>query len=384
VTAVDTTQSLGSLVGGAFRHRLAALVSLFAVIFLLLSIVTDTFLTNANLSSVAVGAAIDLVLVAGQVIVIIAGGFDLSIGSTAGLSAVTIGLLMTSGTVWWMAVIVGIAVGVGAGIVNGLLVAIVEINPLIATLGTLFAIQGIALVITNSETQLISGPLVDSIGQATWFQVPTPAWIGLFTVLAAAALMRWFRFGREVLLVGGNPEAARLLGISVARVRFFTYVLMGFLAGVAGALAIGRVGTANANTAANEELNVIAAAVIGGAALSGGEGSVIGAGIGVLLIGMVSDAVVLLDVSVFWQQLVVGVMLIIAVAANVVTTKIRHRIGVRAALSRAVGGNISLPAVAVAASEPEQDVTALLHELQDTHDPSHEECGPADGAGGAT
>jgi ribose transport system permease protein len=380
MTAMRSTQSA---LGDALRHRLAALVGMFAVIFIVMSVVTDTFLTNANLSSVAVGAAIDLVLVAGQVIVIIAGGFDLSIGSTAGLSAVTIGLLMTGGTVWWFAALVGIAVGIGAGIVNGLLVAYVEINPLIATLGTLFAIQGIALVITNSETQLISGPLVDSIGQATWFQVPAPAWIGLFFVLASAALMRWFRFGREVLLVGGNPEAARLLGISVARVRFGTYVLMGFLAGVAGALAIGRVGTANANTGANEELNVIAAAVIGGAALSGGEGSVIGAGIGVLLIGMVEDAVVLLDVSVFWQQLVVGVMLIIAVAANVVTTKIRHKIGVRAALGRAVGSNIPLPAAAVAVV-PQEDVSTLLHDLQDTHDPSRDEGGPADGAGQAT
>ena len=339
-----------ALVGGAFRHRLAALVGLFAVIFILLSIVTDSFLTNANLSSVALGASIDLVLVAGQVIVIIAGGFDLSIGSTAGLSAVTIGLLMTGGMAWWLAALIGIAVGIGAGIVNGLLVAIIEINPLIATLGTLFAIQGIALVITNSETQLISGPLVDSIGQATWFQVPAPAVIGIATVLASAALMRWWRFGREVLLVGGNPEAARLLGISVARVRFATYVLMGFLAGIAGALAIGRVGTANADTGANEELNVIAAAVIGGAALSGGEGSVIGAAIGVLLIGMVEDAVVLLNVSVFWQQLVVGVMLIVAVAANVVTTKIRHKIGVRAALGRAVGSGVVLPTLAVPGS----------------------------------
>ncbi len=362
MTAMRTTRSV---LGGALRHRLAALVSLFALIFVLLSIETDTFVTNGNLSSVALGAALDLVLVAGQTIVIIAGGFDLSIGSTTGLSAVTIGLLMTGGTVWWLAAIAGIAVGVAAGIVNGALIAVIEINPLIATLGTLFAIQGIALVITNSETQLVSGPIVDSIGQATWIGVPAPAWIGIATVLAAAALMRWWRFGREVLLVGGNPEAARLVGIGVARVRFATYVLMGFLAGIAGVLAIGRVGTANADTGANEELNVIAAAVIGGAALSGGEGSVIGAAIGVLLIGMVEDAVVLLNVSVFWQQLVVGVMLIVAVAANVVTTKIRHKISVRAALSRSVGSGVQSPAVAVAVAAPGNDGAALLH---DTHD----------------
>ena len=208
------------------RHRLAALVSLFALIFVLLSIATDTFLTKANLSSVGLGAAIDLVLVAGQTIVIIAGGFDLSIGSTVGLSAVTIGLLMNDGTVWWLAALAGIAVGFGAGVVNGLLIAGVEINPLIATLGTLFAFQGIALVITNSETQLI-WTCVDSIGQATWLGVPAPAWIGLATVLAAAAFMRWWRFGREVFLVGGNPEAARLVGVGVARVRFATYVFDG-------------------------------------------------------------------------------------------------------------------------------------------------------------
>jgi ribose transport system permease protein len=342
--AMRTTRSVAE---GALRHRLAALVGLFALIFILLSITTDTFLTNANLSSVALGAALDLILVAGQTIVIIAGGFDLSIGSTVGLSAVTIGLLMTGGTAWWLAALAGIATGFGVGIVNGLLVAGVGINPLIATLGTLFAIQGIALVATNSETQLVAGPIVDSIGQATWLGVPAPAWIGIATVLAAAALMRWWRFGREVFLVGGNPEAARLVGVGVARVRFATYVLMGSLAGFAGAIAIGRVGTANADTGANEELNVIAAAVIGGAALSGGEGSVIGAAIGVFLIGMVEDAVVLLNVSVFWQQLVVGVMLIVAVAANVVTTKVRDKISVRAALNRTVGPVLAGPAMSV-------------------------------------
>jgi ribose transport system permease protein len=349
MTAVRASRSV---LEGAVRHRLAALVGLFALIFVLLSIATDTFLTKANLSSVGLGAAIDLVLVAGQTIVIIAGGFDLSIGSTVGLSAVTIGLLMNDGTVWWLAALAGIAVGFGAGVVNGLLIAGVEINPLIATLGTLFAFQGIALVITNSETQLISGPLVDSIGQATWLGVPAPAWIGLATVLAAAAFMRWWRFGREVFLVGGNPEAARLVGVGVARVRFATYVLMGSLAGFAGVLAIGRVGTANADTGANEELNVIAAAVIGGAALSGGEGSVIGAAIGVFLIGMVEDAVILLDVSVYWQQLVVGVMLIIAVATNVVMTKIRHKISVRAALSRTIGPVVGSGTQAVAGPQP--------------------------------
>lgn len=337
MAVVPRKTDVRSVLRAALRHRLAALVLFFAVIFTVLSLASGDFLTDANLTSVALGAAIDLVLVAGQTIVIVAGGFDLSIGSTVGLAAVTIGLLITGGTPWWLAIIIGIAVGIAAGIVNGVLVAVVGINPLIATLGTLFAIQGIALVITASATETISGPIVNSFGQATWLGVPAPFWVGLALVLGSAAVMRWWRYGREVLLVGGNPEAARLSGISVMRVRFVTYVLMGLLAGVAGVLAIGQVGTANADTGANEELNVIAAAVIGGASLAGGEGSVIGAGIGVLLIGMVEDAVVLLNVSVFWQQLVVGVMLIVAVAANVVTLKIRHRIGVRAALGKVIG-----------------------------------------------
>jgi len=319
------------------RNRQASLVGLLILAAVLLSVTTSTFLTTANIRSVALGAAIDLVLVAGQTVVIIAGGFDLSIGSTIGLCAVIIGLLAGDGMVWWQATLIAIAVGAACGLFNGVLVTKVGVNPLIATLGSLFVFSGIALVLTQSATEVISGPLVDSVGQANYLGVPAPVWIALVVIAIVAAVMRWWRFGREVYFVGSNSEAAQLVGVRVDRVRIISYVLMGVLAGIAGALALGRVGTANADTGANEELTVIAAAVLGGASLAGGEGSIIGAALGVFLIQVVEDAVVLLNVAVFWQQLVVGVVLIVAVAVNVLTLKVRDRIGIRSALSQIRG-----------------------------------------------
>lgn len=317
------------------QNRQVPLVGVLIIVCLGLTFTTTTFLTGANIKSVILGASIDLVLVAGQTIVIIGGGFDLSIGSVVGLSAVSIGLLIGAGVPWWLATVVAMVIGALCGAFNGVLIAKLGISPLIATLGTMFAFQGLALVVTQSATVYATGtPLVDSIGQASWLGMPAPAWISVAILLIFAAMMRWWKFGREVFLVGGNREAARLVGVNVARNLITSYLLMGLLAGVAGALAIGRVGTANATTGANEPLTVIAAVVVGGAALAGGEGSVLGAGLGVILIGLVQNAVVLLDVSVFWQQLVVGAVLIIAVAANVLNSRVRDAIMVRAVLRR--------------------------------------------------
>jgi ribose/xylose/arabinose/galactoside ABC-type transport system permease subunit len=319
---------------GLAEHRQLALLTLLGIICLVLIVQTDSFLTSDNIRSILLGCAIDWVLVAGQALVIIGGGFDLSIGSVVGLTAVTIGLLLKAGLGWGLASLIAILVGTGCGVLNGLIIAGIGVNALIATLGTLFIFQGIALVATGSETELAFGTgLVDKVGQADAARVPIPVWIGLAVVLLATALLRWTRFGRETFFVGANQTAARLVGVKVDRIRMAGYAIMGCLAGIGGALALARVGTANADTGSGEELAVIAAAVLGGAALTGGEGSVIGAALAVLLIQVVDDAVILLNVSVFYQQLVVGVVLIVAVVGNLLTARIRDRLGVRAALS---------------------------------------------------
>lgn len=317
------------------RGSQVPLSGIIVILFIGLSVSTSTFLSAPNLSSVALGAAIDLILIVGQTIVIIGGGFDLSVGSTMGLSAVTVGLLIGNGVPWWVAVLAALGVGLACGLVNGLLVAYVGVNPLIATLGTLFVFQGLSLVVTASETVYASGtPLVDSIGQATWFGLPAPVWFAVVTVAVGTVVMRRGRFGRNVFLMGGNRDAAYLVGVRVQRVELYTYLVSGLVAGLAGVLAIARVGTADAATGANEALPVIAAVVLGGASLAGGKGSIIGAALGVLLIGLVRNAVVLLNVPVFWQQLLVGLVLIIAVASNVFSEKLRHRVLVRRQLGR--------------------------------------------------
>lgn len=340
-----TDQAGRNPIRALFQGTQAPLTGIIVVVFIGLSVSTSTFLSAPNLTSVALGASIDLILIAGQTIVIIGGGFDLSVGSIMGLSAVTVGLLIGDGYPWWAAVLVAMVVGVGCGFINGVLVAYVGVNPLIATLGTLFAFQGLALVVTASETVYASGtPLVDAFGQARWWGLPAPVWLAVLIVAIGTLVMKRGKFGRNVFLMGGNRDAAYLVGVRVQRVELSTYVVSGLLAGVAGVLAIARVGTADAATGSNEALPVIAAVVLGGASLAGGKGSIIGAALGVLLIGLVRNAVVLLNVPVFWQQLLVGLVLIIAVASNVFSEKLRHRVLVRQQLDKANGKPASQPA----------------------------------------
>jgi ribose transport system permease protein len=315
-----------------FEARQAALAFLILILGIGLTFASEQFLTFGNLRALALGTAIDAVLVIGQTFVIIGAGFDLSIGATLALSAVSVGLLAQAGAPWYLAGSAGLAAGAVAGAVNGFLIARVKVNPLITTLGTLFVFRGVALVISSGLTVSAGqSPLVDFVGQGLVFSIPVPVFISAGVVALSWVLLRWFRFPRQIFYVGSNPEAARLSGIHVDRVVFTSYVVMGVLAGLAGILTIARLSNADANVGTGRELEVITAAILGGASLRGGEGSIVGSVLALFLLALVTNALILLNIPVFWQQLTVGVVLILAVVVNLWRLRIRDQLAIRSA-----------------------------------------------------
>jgi ribose transport system permease protein len=332
----DRVRAAGNQVLAARQGALLALVLLLGA---LLTVETQAFLTPSNLRVLVLGMAVDAVLVVGMTYVIIGGGFDLSIGAILALSAVAFGLLQAAGIPWEIAALLALLVSVGAGLVNGVLIAVLRVNALIATLGTLYIFRGVALVIASGQTVPAGdNPIVTVLGQGVLGGIPVPVIVASVVVVVGWLMLRWGRDARQIFFVGSNREAARLAGMRVDRIVLTSYVVMGLLAGIAALLTMGRVTSADANVATGRELRVITAVVLGGASLRGGEGSIVGSILALLFLAILTNALILLEIPVFWQQLTVGVVLIVAVVANLWRQALRDRLAVRAALRGEHGG----------------------------------------------
>ena len=278
------------------------------------SVLSGDFLTGDNLSQIALQSSINAVVAVGMTLVIITAGIDLSVGSVAGLSSVIAAVLMVEqGIPWPIAVLLAIAVGIAAGLVNGGLIAYVALAPFVVTLGTLSIYRGLALVTTDGETIFNFPQAFRDIFGGDIGPIPTPVIIALLVAGIAHAIMRGTSLGEHIVAVGGNEEAARLSGVRVARVKLFVYGFSGFCATIAGLILIARVGAAEPIAGAGFELSAIAAAAIGGASLYGGIGSIPGTLIGALILGSLQNGLTLMNVQAFWQQVASGVVIILAV-----------------------------------------------------------------------
>jgi ribose transport system permease protein len=316
----------GPKAGGSAPARFAAKVLRSRPLLLLVLIVVlcgymsywydVSFPTMDNIEAVLLNAALYGILVVGMMLLMIGGAFDLSIGGILALAGVVSGVLIAQRG-WGVAagVTAGLVVGAVAGLINGLIVTQVRINALIATLATVGIFRGI--------TQLISGtgiaPISDSfasIGQSDLLGFQMPFWIMLVVVGVGAWLVSQSRFFRQYYYVGGNRRAATLSGIKSERLMLVAFVIMGTLAGLAGVLNASRLNAAQVSAGVGIELQVITAAVLGGASLRGGEGTVIGGVLGVLFIALLQNALIIMDVDVFWQNIVIGVVLLLAVSLD--------------------------------------------------------------------
>lgn len=276
----------------------------------------STFLNWSNISQVIRALSFIAIMAVGQSPVIIAGGIDLSVGSILGFSGVVSAVLLNDGMGITLAVLLGLLAGLMCGLVNGLLVTQAKLPPFIATLGMMSIARGLAFALTGGETirNLPSGFL--ALGQNEILNVPIPIIILAIVAVVVGFLLKYSRPGRYVYAIGGNEEAAVYSGVNVRVVKLAVYSLCGLAAGIAGVLFTSRFGVGQSTAGLGYELDVIAAAVIGGISLSGGRGTILGAVIGSLLMGILRNGLVLLNVSAYWQQVAIGLVIVLAVVLD--------------------------------------------------------------------
>ncbi|ERI07128.1 ABC transporter permease subunit [Aneurinibacillus aneurinilyticus] len=284
------------------------------VITIILAVMSPNFLTLNNILNVLRQVSINALIAFGMTFVILTGGIDLSVGAILALSGALTAGLMTGGMDPLLAILVGLLAGTAMGMVNGLLVAKGKVAPFIATLATMTIFRGLTLVYT--EGRPITGfdsDMFTMLGAGYLFNIPVPViWtIGCFAVLYF--ILKKTAFGRRVYAIGGNEEAAILSGIKVSRVKVYIYALTGFLSALAGIILTSRLNSAQANAGMGYELDAIAAVVLGGTSLSGGRGWIFGTLIGAMIIGVLNNGLNLLEVSSFYQQVVKGSVILLAV-----------------------------------------------------------------------
>jgi rhamnose transport system permease protein len=296
------------------------------------------FLSGQSIRDLVLAAAIIMVLAVGQAVVVITRNIDLSVGSVLGLSAFAVGSLLQAapGTPVVVALVVGLLFGAVCGVVNGALVRFGNVPALVVTLGTLYAFRGIAYFWAGGQQinadELPPGFL--AFGTATVLGIPWLIVIAVLVVLGAGFVLRSYRAGRELYAMGSNPEAARLAGIPVGRRTLAAFVLSGALAGLAGVLFAARFGTIDAAAGTGYELNVVAAVVVGGVGVFGGSGTVYGAAVGALLLTTIGSALPVLGIDQFWQQAIVGGLILLAIGADrVVAARVAARLRRREAHS---------------------------------------------------
>ncbi|HLU11637.1 MAG TPA: ABC transporter permease [Oceanobacillus sp.] len=303
------------------RQREFTLIVMIVMIGLALQLITGRFFTVPNLNAILLGFATSAIIVVGMTGALVSGGFDLSVGSVFAMGGVTAAIALRADVPIPLSIILGVGAGVLAGLVNGLLITKVQINPFITTLGMMGIARGISLAVTEGTTLAGLPSEFYVYGQGKTFDIPNLVLIALSIVLIGDFLMRRSSSFRQIYYVGGNEEAARLSGINVDRVKIAVYTLSGLLAALAGVLSISRFTVADPGTGMGEELRIIAACIIGGCSLRGGKGTVIGGLFGLIFVGFINNGLILLRVPVYWQQLSMGVVLLLAVGFDTLSQR---------------------------------------------------------------
>jgi erythritol transport system permease protein len=345
------------------------------VVVAVFSFLSEAFLTPANVVIVAKQVAINAILGIGMTFVILTAGIDLSVGSVAGLTAMIAGGLINEGLVLpmfgiivyfhiWMVILISLGVGALVGAINGLIITRFNVAPFIATLGTLYVARGFALLRSNGNTypnlvgraefgntgfpELGAGTFLplDTVngwiqnlppsmanafttGALTFLAIPYSVWIMVGFALVAAFIAAKTPFGRQVYAIGGNERAAELSGVRVQRVKVMVYMISGFCAAMVGLIIASKLVAAHPATGVSFELNAIAVVVLGGTSLMGGRGTIWGTLIGAFVIGALSAGMVMVGVSSFWQQVITGTVIVLAVIIDQVQARMQVRVALQ-------------------------------------------------------
>lgn len=326
------SQSLEDIIGlSQHRSALARIANLQVFWVLLaailacvaLSFMTDAFATQRNLFNVSRNFAFVAIIAIGMTAVIASGGIDLSVGSTVVLTAMVISVLMADGYSFWLSALLALGVALLVGFINGVLIAYAGMPAFVVTLGMLSAARSAAMVLSNNKMIWQFGPdhdLLLWIGGGSTFGLPHPLYALLALTILMTFVFRWSRWGQHLFAIGSNEQAATLTGIPVKPLKVSIYMFSALTAGITGILMAGWLGSVTTNLGNAMELTVIAAAVIGGANLNGGEGTALGAVVGALLIEVIRNSLILLGISTFWQGMFIGTFIVIAVAFD----RMRH------------------------------------------------------------
>ncbi len=306
-----------SLISAILRFRELAIVVAVVIVFLLTYFKNPSFASVASVQQMLAGPAIIIMLAVGETLVIVTRNVDLSVGSVLGLSAFLVGDLFAHNPHMpvIVALLAGLLVGLVCGVVNGAIVAYARVPALVVTLGMLYIVRGVDAVIDNGvqiEPSQIPQSFVN-LGSGTILGIPTLFVIAAAAVATVGYVMRSFRPARDLYAIGSNPDAAVLAGVRVPRRILSAFAISGALAGLGGALWLAEFATVASTAGTGYELNVVAACVVGGVAIFGGSGTVLGAGLGALLLNTIDQALVAARVSSFWNQAVAGLLLLVAI-----------------------------------------------------------------------
>jgi len=306
--------------------RFQSLIALGAMV-AVMALLSDKFLTADNSRNILRQISVNICLSVGMTLVVLTAGIDLSVGAILALSGAVAAGLLKNGLVLrhfnvllqftvFGAILAGILTGLVLGCFNGVTVTRFGLPPFVATLGMFSIARGLTMLWTGGFPITDLGTGFGYIGTGVWLDIPMPVWISGAVVAVFVLVMHRMRFGRYVYAVGGNERAALLSGLQVNRIKLWVYTLAGGLSGVAGLIITARLDSAQPNAGLGYELDSIAAVVIGGTSLSGGRGSVAGTVMGCVIIGVLNNGLFLLNVSPFWQQVVKGFVILIAVAID--------------------------------------------------------------------
>lgn len=333
-----------------------ALIALMIIV-VIFAVLSDNYLSAGNLTTITKQVAFNAIIALGMLVVILNGGIDLSVGSTVGLTGAVAGNLfrgldlpLTDVIMFpqvWVIVVLSVGVGMLVGWLNGLLIAKLNLAPFIVTLGMLYVARGLTEVLLNGQniTNELSGePSLNNTGFFVVFAskplgLPISAWVMIIFAILFSLVLTRTPFGRWLYATGSNERAAQLSGVPVKRVQTRIYVLAGLCAGVVGVLQVANISSSTADLGTFYELNAIAAVVIGGAALSGGRGTVRGTIIGAFVIGFLANGLVIVGVSPFWQKVITGAVIILAVAVDQIQQIVQKQRGARKAVANVKQAN---------------------------------------------
>jgi erythritol transport system permease protein len=343
-----------------------ALIAL-VIIIVIFAVMSDNYLTAGNLTTITKQVAFNAIVALGMLLVILNGGIDLSVGSIVGFTAAVAGNLfrgvhvpgtdLTMFPSLWVIIVLSLAIGMLVGWINGLLIARLNLAPFIVTLGMLYVARGLTEVLLNGQNitnELTGQPGLNNTGFFEIFAskplgLPLAAWVMIILAIIFSILLNRTPFGRWLYATGSNERAAQLSGVPVIRVKTLIYVLSGLCAAIVGILQMANISSATADLGTFYELNAIAAVVIGGAALSGGRGTVRGTIIGAFVIGFLANGLVIVGVSPFWQKVITGAVIILAVAVD----QIQQIVQKRRSAAKAVASAKAAAASRAASHEPE-------------------------------